>query len=229
MTKDYYDVRAVFSKTDRAVYISHLDLMRLMQRTFKRARLPVWFTKGYNPHIYLLFHLPLSLGVASRCEIMDFGMDILGGEPGYEDIKRRMNAVLPEGIRILELRSPVMRHTEIGSCTYTAEFYSDRPPAEIKKLFESFISQDKIIIEKRCKVNMKKTVLPVDIKPDIELMSVSEGERSLDIGLRLPAGINKSLNVVSVTSAFESFCGFEFDRLCINRTKILSINGEDFK
>ena len=76
---------------------------------------------------------------------------------------------------------------------------------------------------------MKKTVLPVDIKPDIELMSVSEGERSLDIGLRLPAGINKSLNVVSVTSAFESFCGFEFDRLCINRTKILSINGEDFK
>ena len=128
MTKDYYDVRAVFSKTDRAVYISHLDLMRLMQRTFKRARLPVWFTKGYNPHIYLLFHLPLSLGVASRCEIMDFGMDILGGEPDYEDIKRRMNAVLPEGIRILELRSPVMRHTEIGSCTYTAEFpYRGRP------------------------------------------------------------------------------------------------------
>ena len=52
MVKDYYDIRAVFKKTDRAIYISHLDLMRVMQRTFKRSRLPVWFTKGYNPHIY---------------------------------------------------------------------------------------------------------------------------------------------------------------------------------
>ena len=106
MVKDYYDVRAVFKKTGRAIYISHLDLMRVMQRTFKRAKLPVWFTKGYNPHIYLMFALPLSLGVSSECELMDFGIDISAGELDYEDIKNRLNQVLPEGLEIVKLYEP---------------------------------------------------------------------------------------------------------------------------
>ena len=97
MVKDYYDVRAVFKKTGRAIFISHLDVMRLMQRTFKRAKLPVWFSKGYNPHVYLMFPLPLSLGVSSECEVMDFGMDMSAGLPGYANLRDRMAAILQQG------------------------------------------------------------------------------------------------------------------------------------
>lgn len=228
MVKDYYDVRAVFKKTGRAIYISHLDLMRVMQRTFKRAKLPVWFTKGFNPHIYILFHLPLSLGVSGECEIMDFGMDISAGEPDYEDIKQRLNGALPEGLEIVRLYEPKTKHTEIAACEYTVNLFSEKSPDEVHKLFESFMAQDSIYIEKRCKVNMRKTIVTIDIKPDITLLESREDGNSLFLSFRLPAGIEHSLNIVSVTSAFESYCGFEFDKICIKRTKILSRNGEDF-
>lgn len=228
MVKDYYDVRAVFKKTGRAIFISHLDLMRLMQRTFKRARLPVWFTKGYNPHIYLTFPLPLSLGVSSECEFMDFGMDMAAGEPDFEDIKSKMNAALPTGIEIVRLYQPVHSHTEIGSCEYTADFYKDMPSSELLKLFDKFMSSEKIIIKKRCKVNMKKTIVDVDIKPDITVLDKSSEDGKLHLGLRLPAGIRHSLNIVSMASAFEGWCGFEFDKICLTRTKILLESGENF-
>lgn len=228
MVKDYYDVRAVFKKTGRAIYISHLDLMRVMQRTFKRAKLPVWFTKGYNPHIYILFHLPLSLGVSGECEIMDFGMDMSAGEPDYEDIKNRLNVALPEGLEIVRLYEPETKHTEIAACEYTVNLFSDKSPYDVGKLFNDFMAQEGIYIEKRCKVNMKKTIVTIDIKPDIILLDSREEKDSLYLSFRLPAGIEHSLNIVSVVSAFESYCGFEFDKICIKRTKILSKSGKDF-
>ena len=54
------NIRVFYHKTSRAKYISHLDIMRCMQRAVVRAGLPVWYTEGFNPHIYLTFSLPLS-------------------------------------------------------------------------------------------------------------------------------------------------------------------------
>lgn len=228
MVKDYFDVRAVFKKTDRAIYISHLDLMRVMQRTFKRAGVPIWFTKGYNPHAYIMFSLPLSLGVSSDCEVMDFGIDFAAGSPDYDDIKSKLNQALPVGIEIVKLYEPVKSHVEIGSCDYTAEFVTDISAEDIKKKFEEFISQENIYIEKRAKVNMKKTIVTVDIKPDINITSMSTDSGNFAVSLHLPAGIKHSLNIVAVADAFERYCNIEFDKKCLNRTKIYDINGEDF-
>ncbi len=62
-------VRVWFTKTGEAAYISLLDLQRVMQRALKRARLPVWYTQGFNPHIYMTFAAPLALGQESLVEI----------------------------------------------------------------------------------------------------------------------------------------------------------------
>ncbi len=227
MVKDYYEVRAVFKKTNRAIYISHLDLMRVMQRTFKRAKLPVWFTKGYNPHAYINFSLPLSLGVSSECEVMDFGVDMSSGLPDYELFTAEMNKALPVGLEIVRMYEPNMSHTVIGSCDYTVRFITDVPADDVLSSFDSFLAQNEILIQKRAKVNMKKTLVTVDIKPDIQVLSKTAGEH-LEVELRLPAGIKHSLNVVAVTSAFEEFFGKEFDKICINRTKIYDVNSEEF-
>lgn len=48
-------VRLFFTKLDRAKYISHLDMNRCMSRALKRSGLPVWYTGGFNPHMYLTF------------------------------------------------------------------------------------------------------------------------------------------------------------------------------
>ena len=65
------EVRLRFSKTGRLKYISHLDINRAMSRAFKRAEIPLWYTEGFNPHPYMSFSLPLSLGVESLCESVD--------------------------------------------------------------------------------------------------------------------------------------------------------------
>ena len=68
-------VRLNFSKTGRAIYISHLDINRMMTRAVRRAKLPMWYTEGFNPHPYLTFALPLSLGQSSDCEYMDIRIE----------------------------------------------------------------------------------------------------------------------------------------------------------
>ena len=92
--------RLRFKKTGRSVYISHLDLMRTMQRAFLRAALPIKYSEGFNPHALISILLPLPLGMESVCELMDFR---LAQELPCGEICQRLSAALPEGIRALEV------------------------------------------------------------------------------------------------------------------------------
>ena len=64
-------MRVMYKKTGRAVYISHLDIMRTFQRALKRADIDVKHTEGFNPHPYISIALPLSLGYSGECEFLD--------------------------------------------------------------------------------------------------------------------------------------------------------------
>lgn len=92
-------LRLRFSKTGRAIYISHLDLMRTMQRAFLRAGYPLKYSEGFNPHAQLSILLPLSVGCASVCELMDFQ---LREDVDLAALPARLTAALPEGITALE-------------------------------------------------------------------------------------------------------------------------------
>jgi len=72
--------RLLFSKTGRAKYISHLDLMRTFQRAFARAGIAIKHTEGFNPHPFVSIALPLSVGYSSQCEILEFGL-LEGADP----------------------------------------------------------------------------------------------------------------------------------------------------
>ena len=64
-------VRLFYKKSGRAKYVSHLDTMRAMTRLLRRAQLPAWYTEGFNPHLYITFAMPLSLGFSSDYELAD--------------------------------------------------------------------------------------------------------------------------------------------------------------
>ena len=93
--------RLLFEKTGNAVWISHLDLMRVFQRAFKRAGLPLTHTQGFNPRPSVSIALPLSVGIDSRCELLDFDLD--GCEATCDEIKERLNAALIAGVVVLEV------------------------------------------------------------------------------------------------------------------------------
>ena len=93
--------RLLFEKRGNAVWISHLDLMRLFQRAFKRAGLPLTHTQGFNPRPSVSIALPLSVGVESTCELLDFDLD--GEYPSYDQIMDRLNMALVDGVRVLRV------------------------------------------------------------------------------------------------------------------------------
>ena len=92
--------RALFEKVGTARFISHLDLMRLFQRAFKRAGLPLTHTQGFNPRPSVSIALPLSLGAESHCELLDFDLE---SPVPLEGIRDRLNAALIDGIRVREV------------------------------------------------------------------------------------------------------------------------------
>lgn len=206
------NIRIFFSKTGRAVYISHLDLYRLFQRAVKRCKLPVWETQGFNPHVYITFALPLALGTEGVCESLDTR---LTEELTFDEVRERLNAVLPGGIRVLDVAEPVYKNTDIEKSEYEIEISCDEA-----KLTE-FFAQEKIITEKKT----KRGIAEIDLKPVIEIAERREGF----IKMLLPSGTETNISPNLVFDAFERFSGSEIDSLKIKRTNVYCKNGEIFR
>ena len=168
-------LRLRFCKTGRAVYISHLDLMQTMQRVFSRAGYALKYSEGFNPHPLISIALPLSVGTASECELMDFRLlndtDLIG-------LPDRLTAVMPEGIRILEAYEAERKCAEIKWLQIRGRFeYDVRDPSEMTKRLRSFFSRDSIVIMKKTKRGMGES----DIRPAIRSIDFCRGERMVNL------------------------------------------------
>jgi radical SAM-linked protein len=91
-----------FSREEPLKFISHLDIIRTLERAVRRAQLPVAYTQGHNPRARLSFASALGIGVTSEAELMVIELE----QPlPADDIARRLNDQLPEGMRVLEVWS----------------------------------------------------------------------------------------------------------------------------
>ena len=115
-------LRLIFSKEGRAVYISHLDLMRTFQRVFMREGLILKHSQGFHPHPIISFALPLSVGQSSRCEILDF--EVMSDTDGA-GLAQRLNAGLPEGIKATDCYVPERPVKELAALRARVEFIYD--------------------------------------------------------------------------------------------------------
>ena len=214
-------LRATFKKTGRAKYISHLDLNRCMLRIFRRSKLPVWYTEGFNPHPYYSFALALSLGFESECEIMDF--NITDDNMPLSVIKDRLNEVMPEGMGIVDISPQVNKITVIAKAEYEFELKSD----DVQGVFsavENLLAAPEILIEKKT----KKGIKTVDLKPDTEIVSLEKGDAAVKIAMRLPAGTKTNYNPTLFAEALKKSCEIPFEMANIRRTGILCENNEKF-
>ena len=167
-------LRLRFEKTKRAVYSSHLDLMRTMQRAFLRADLPLKYSEGFNPHAQISILLPLSLGMSSVCELMDFR---LNADLPLDVIPQRLNAVFPEGIIALEAYIAERKVKEIKWLDVEGSFHYDELPAGDAAIeLADFFSKESIIIQKKTKRGVGES----DIAPAIkEIKLVPDQNRVL--------------------------------------------------
>lgn len=213
------DYRLCYCKRDRLKYISHLDMMRLMQRAFKRSGLDVWYTEGFNPHLYLNFALPLALGLESECEIMDFRLM----EPlELETIRERINTTLPPNMEVLEIWTPVAKTTAIAQAEYQITIEGE--VSRLKESWETFFAQAEILMEKKTKKGVKE----IDLKPDIQVESAFSDDGMLVLTLRLPAGTTNNLSPLLVLEAWKRVGGPKHAE-SILRTRVLEETGADFR
>ncbi|WP_028514991.1 TIGR03936 family radical SAM-associated protein [Ruminococcus flavefaciens] len=214
-------VRATFEKCGRAKYISHLDLNRCMLRTFRRSRLPIWYTEGFNPHPYYSFALALSLGFESSCEILDFN---LNEDIPFDEIRDKLNAVMPEGMRIVKVAEQKQKITAIAKAEYSFSLVSDET-GELFTAVQELIASPEIFIEKKTKKGLKT----VDIKPDMEILTCNKTENSIDISMYLPAGTQTNYNPTLFIEALKKTTEIPFETKNIRRTAILCADNTVFE
>ncbi len=143
-------LRILFTKSGDAIWMSHLDLMRLFQRAFKRAGLPLTHTQGYNPRPSVSIALPLSVGVSSACELLDFELE--GERVPFDEITARLNAALVPGVTVLKTyeSSRKIRDIALLDCQLTLEYDSGVPEGAGEQL-RALFSRDSLEMEKKGK------------------------------------------------------------------------------
>ena len=144
--------RILFEKKGNAVWISHLDLMRLFQRAFKRAGLPLTHTQGFNPRPSVSIALPLSVGVESNCELLDFDLD--GDKVANRIVRGKLNDYLLPGIRVIKVydNGQKIKNLALLDTVVTLEYDEGVPEGAISKL-QDFFAQDEVLVEKKTKTN----------------------------------------------------------------------------
>ena len=192
--------RLCFEKTGNAVWISHLDLMRVFQRAFKRAGLPLTHTQGFNPRPSVSIALPLSVGIESVCELLDFDLD--GDEIPNDEICRRLNGALIDGIRVREVYSDgrKIKHIAYLDCVLTLEYDAGVPSGATEAIAALFARQELVVTKKSKNGNTEQNIIPM-----IRSLQVQNPDaHTLKIAARICCQ-NPSLNPMQLSAAIETY------------------------
>ena len=108
-------LRVRFVKKGNLQYISHLDLQRTFGRVLVRAGLPLWYTKGFNPHIKMVFGMPLPVGAESECEMLDIRLE---RDMSEAEVMRRLNEELTDELAVSAVYPAERKFSEIAFAEY---------------------------------------------------------------------------------------------------------------
>ena len=218
-------LRLLFEKTGEAIWISHLDLMRLFQRAFKRANLPLTHTQGYNPRPSVSIALPLSVGVESVCELLDFELE--GERVDCCEIMDRLNHALVKGVKVLACYDTGKKIKELAflKCCVALE-YDQGVPENAEQSISDLFKQESLLVEKKGKNGMTEQ----DIIPMIRSLSVDgENAHTLKI-LATVCCQNPSLNPMQLVAAIERYLPqFKPDHAVCRRMEIYDTKEQVFR
>lgn len=218
--------RLLFTKTGRACYISHLDLMRTFPRAFLRAGLDVKQTQGFNQHSFVNIALPLSLGYSSVCEILEF--ELVSDVP-LSEVPAKMNAVLPEGIEVLKCYESTVPLRHIAWIGWECRLSFDAGiPETAGEDFLKLFAGESLVIRKPSKKS-RKGYVELDLIPLIHSLELRQEGNDLVVNAVLAAqnpGLNPEL---MIATAREQLDGFAPDFVEHHRRDIFSANFEIFR
>lgn len=203
-----YKLRFYFSKADEVKYVGHLDTIELFDRAFRRAKLPISFSEGFNPRPKLTFAHPLAVGISSNGEI---GEIELTEKILVEEFITRLNEALPIPVRIIKaeyIEEKKSLMSLVQSAEYTIEINEEEVSSE---QIEKLLLKEQIVIEKTSKSG--KTSM-VDIKPMILSWEFVDKNHNI-FKVELKTGSNENLRPDTIIKQLG-----EIERYKIVREKI---------
>lgn len=194
------NVRIWFKKDNECRFISHLDLNRVMLRTVFRAKLPIWYTEGFNPHPFITFPLPLSLGFRGEAECMD--VRFLDEDFDLSKVADIMNSYLPDGIRVYDATESKMKPGDIAFARFSAKLCSDElSDSELKAKLCELMLLDEFLVPKKTKSGIKD----VNVAEYLKLIEINPDTENLSISVTLPAGSTNNVNIQLLITALENY------------------------
>lgn len=207
-------MRVQFCKKGDAIYFSHLDLQRSVQRALRRSGIPYWSTGGFSPHPYCIFAQPLSLGFESQGELFDFR--ITEGEDFDPEALKR---TFPESLKILDIYPAENAFKKITAATYEIELKTGRDAKIIQKAFEGPLT----VLKKT-----KRSEKEVDIRTFIHRMEISGIAGGVKMDCDIATGNEKSLNPTYIEAALNQ-AGIPCSLTKVTRICFLEDGGKVFR
>jgi len=195
-----------------------------MSRALIRAKIPLWYTEGFNPHPYMSFSLPLSLGVESYCESMDIR---IVGDITNKEIKNAMNDKLPAGIRIADVYDDFRDCSEIAFSDYVYKIEFNDNEAALEKI-KNVLDSSEILAEKKTKKGKRRVLTETNIKPFIDKYNISIRDNEIVMNIRLAAGPNRNLNPALLFDTVIKLIDIDFEWRSITRISLLDKEYKEF-
>ena len=188
-------IRVKFKKEGDMIYISHLDLQKLLQRAFRRANVELSYSQGFNPHPKMSYGNALALGTESYGEYVDIEIE---EEIGVEEFLSRINNELPNGIEFVKAeeidpKTPSLASTiEYGEYLFNIGLDNPLSKEFIKSRITDFMNQEEIMITKK---NKKGKIVESNIRPMIKFFDIlSLDDNNLTLIATIATGSKANLN-----------------------------------
>ncbi|MBZ5553823.1 MAG: TIGR03960 family B12-binding radical SAM protein [Acidobacteriia bacterium] len=226
--------RASFTKVGRSKFLSHLDLMRLVQRAFRRAGIPLKYSQGFHPQPVVSFGPALSVGIEGTAELVDFEAMVGLEEKSFLSV---INSVLPDGVRFTRLK-PVDLHAPAPSAIvkvarYQVELATDRILTSdrsqdgsqgdlsydgVTRQLDAFLAAKSFVIQRK----KKDRIVPTDLRSFVRKIEVKESSGRLLLELEIEMGERGSVRPQEVLKSIlnisdENFHAIKRDALFAER------------
>lgn len=155
-------IRFQFTKGPEVRFLSHLDMVRTLERAVRRARLPIAYSEGFTPRPIMSYSYALPVGVLSEAEYGDFGF-ALALDP--EAFMTAYNEQLPEGFRVLRAEelaedAPALQST-ISAARWKVVLPDLDVAQEIKARWEELQGLDSFVVRRETKKGSRE----IDVRP----------------------------------------------------------------
>ena len=192
-------IRVKYKKEDEMIVISHLDLQRLLQRAFRRAKINLSYSEGFNPHPKMSYGNALALGVESQGEYVDIEIE---DDIEVDEFLERINNQLPEGIKFIKGQEIDPKTPSLSSVIVYGEYIFnidlDTPLSKefVKSRVLNFVKSEEIIVTK---TNKKGRKVEVDIRPlikNFDLVSLDDKKVTFESTIATGSKANLNINIL---------------------------------